>query len=84
MMFFVVVVNFCSFAFICICTACMYVCVSSSHGGQKRASNLLGLELQIVSLWILETVSRFSVRTSALDHWAVSPASVQCMFGQHV
>jgi hypothetical protein len=46
--------------------------MSGDHGGQKRASDILGLELQVVvSLHVGAGVRRAS---SAFNHWAISPA----------
>ena len=60
---------------ICVCVC---VCVCGVHGGQKRVSDPLELELQVVVsrlMWVLVTELRSSTRAArALNTLATSPA----------
>lgn len=55
------------------CVWPMYVPVA--HGGQKKTSDGLELELQTIAncLWVLETKSLSSKGTSAFNSWANLP-----------
>ena len=64
------------------CFACMYVCAPCR--GQKRASNLLELELNwvVTTMCMLGTEPGFSARTvSVLNCTAISPAPTSSLLG---
>lgn len=65
----------------CECFACMFICttcVPGAHGGRKKASDPLEMELQtIVSHHVvLGTKHRSFSRTSALNYWAIFSAPI--------
>ena len=59
-----------------------HMCVPATHRDQSRSSDLLELELQMVVNCYVDVgmETRPSARTSALNHWVISPAPKGMIF----
>lgn len=72
------------FIFMCECLAYVYMCTGckpGDHGNQKKASDPLELELDVVVSCCVgagNQVQVFRKSNSALHHWAISPALAPC------